>query len=63
VSEADLSGPIPDKPVFIAYASGGAYPPGNGAAVMNQSIWMFPCELRKDGPLEFFKWPVCIRHP
>jgi len=35
VNEAGAFGLIPDKPVFIAYASGGAYPPGSGAAVMD----------------------------
>ncbi|WP_027191735.1 FMN-dependent NADH-azoreductase [Fundidesulfovibrio putealis] len=35
VNEDGAFGLIPDKPVFIAYASGGAYPPGSGAAVMD----------------------------
>ncbi|WP_243361105.1 FMN-dependent NADH-azoreductase [Fundidesulfovibrio terrae] len=36
--EADGSGArglIPDKPVFIAYASGGQYPPGTGAQALD----------------------------
>jgi len=35
VNEDGAFGLISDKPVFIAYASGGAYPPGSGEAAMD----------------------------
>jgi FMN-dependent NADH-azoreductase len=35
VNESGAFGLIEDKPVFIAYASGGSYPAGSGAAVLD----------------------------